>query len=184
MLLTAWLKIIVDWREVRGYSKKYILFISNIFISNAWLKLAKNWAKARQHLSLNFCCLKIIRFHHPRYHPKIMVDILKMYSNKCVCFNKINLKAHKLIKKRLQQRCFPVKYAKYSKATALVATPDNFRCIAAIHPQVANVFLRISRKFSEELATTLPVVIHCCFFFKSVKFFIDYFCYEHSLLKS
>ena len=52
--------------------------ISNTLISKARLKLAK---KIKQKLSntlrLKFCYLKIIRFIHPRYHPKIIGDILK-----------------------------------------------------------------------------------------------------------
>ena len=40
--------------------------ISNTFISNARLKLTKH-----------FYYLKIICFLHPRYHPKIIGDILK-----------------------------------------------------------------------------------------------------------
>ena len=33
-------------------------------------------------MRLNFCYLKIIRSPHPRYHPKIIGDILKMYKKK------------------------------------------------------------------------------------------------------
>ena len=50
----------------------YTLFYKQpFFISNVRLKLAK---KIKQKLSntlkLNFCCLKIICFFHPRYQPK------------------------------------------------------------------------------------------------------------------
>ena len=41
-------------------------------------------------LRLNFWFLKIIPFLHPRYHPKITRDILKMYQkNKYVSFNEL-----------------------------------------------------------------------------------------------
>ena len=65
--------------------------ISNTFISNARLKLAK---KIKQMLSntlrLNFCYLKYIHILHPRYHPKIIVHILKnKEKNKCVCIHEI-----------------------------------------------------------------------------------------------
>ena len=57
---------------------KLHFFISNIFISKTRLKLTK---KTKQKLSntlrLNFCYLKIIRFLHPGYHPKVIGDILK-----------------------------------------------------------------------------------------------------------
>ena len=33
-------------------------------------------------LRLNFCYLKIVYSPHPRYHPKIIGDILKMYKKK------------------------------------------------------------------------------------------------------
>ena len=47
------------------------------FISNARLKLAKIQQKLSNTLRLNFCYLKIICFLHPRYHPKVIGDILK-----------------------------------------------------------------------------------------------------------
>ena len=58
-------------------------FLSNAFISNARL----NWQKIKQMLSntqrLNFLYLKIIGFHHPRYQPKIIDDILKNVKITC-----------------------------------------------------------------------------------------------------
>ena len=53
-----------------------------------------NWKKIRRKLSntlrLNFRDLKIFFYHHPRYHPKIMKDILKNnIKNKSVCFNSV-----------------------------------------------------------------------------------------------
>ena len=55
----------------------HAFFKSNTFISNAsW-----NWRKIKQKLSstlrLNFCYLKIICFVHPRYHSKLIGDIIK-----------------------------------------------------------------------------------------------------------
>ena len=49
--------------------------ISNTFVTNASLKLAKNQAKAKQHPEAKLR-LKI-NFLHSRYHPKIIGDILK-----------------------------------------------------------------------------------------------------------
>ena len=51
--------------------------ISNSFISNARLKLAKTKQMISNDLRLSFCYLKIIHILHPRYHPKIIVHILK-----------------------------------------------------------------------------------------------------------
>ena len=65
-------------------------FISNIFISNVWLKLEKIRRKLSNTLRLNFRDLKIFFYHYPRYHPKIMKDILKNnIKNKCVCLNNV-----------------------------------------------------------------------------------------------
>ena len=51
---------------------KYTFFvITNTLISYARLKLAKNLAKAKHTLGLSFCIF------HPRYHQKIVWDILK-----------------------------------------------------------------------------------------------------------
>ena len=54
-----------------------MFFISNIFINNARLKLAKNQENVTNTLKLNFGYLKIIHILHPRYHPKIIGHILK-----------------------------------------------------------------------------------------------------------
>ena len=53
-----------------------LFFISNTFISNARLKLAKNQAKAKQQAEAELLLL-IIHFPRPCYHPKIIGDILK-----------------------------------------------------------------------------------------------------------
>ena len=51
-------------------------FISNTFISNAQLKLAKIKQKLSNTLRINFHYLTIICFLHLRYHPEIIGDIL------------------------------------------------------------------------------------------------------------
>ena len=56
--------------------------------------LSSNWQKIKQLLSntlrLNFCYLKIIHILHPRYHPKIIGDVLKnKQKKKCVCIHEI-----------------------------------------------------------------------------------------------
>ena len=51
-------------------------FISNTFISNTRLQLAKNKQKLSNTLRLNIGYLKIIHYLHPRYHPKIIGHIL------------------------------------------------------------------------------------------------------------
>ena len=39
---------------------------------------------------MNFPFLKIIRFLHPSYYPKVVGDIVKnIPKNKCVCFNEV-----------------------------------------------------------------------------------------------
>ena len=65
-------------------------FISNTFISNARLKLAKIQANAQQHPVAEFCYLKIIHILHPRYQPEIIGYILINKQNKeCVCIHEI-----------------------------------------------------------------------------------------------
>ena len=52
-----------------------LFFVSNTFISNAWLKSTK---------IVNFCCLKIIHFLLPRYHPKSNKRYSKNVQKTCV----------------------------------------------------------------------------------------------------
>ena len=52
-------------------------FISSTFICNARLKLIRNEANTKQHPKAELYYLKIILVLHARYHPKIMVQILK-----------------------------------------------------------------------------------------------------------
>ena len=61
------------YKNARFFYKQHF----DTLISNARLKLVKKQAKAKNTLKLNFCYLKIIRFFHPRCHPKIIADILK-----------------------------------------------------------------------------------------------------------
>ena len=64
-------------------------FLSNTFISNARLKLARIQANAKQHPEAD-CHLKIIHILHPRYHPKMVGQVLKnKKKDKCVCIHKI-----------------------------------------------------------------------------------------------
>ena len=55
---------------------RYFL-ISNTFISNARLKFARNQAKAKQHPQAELLLFDNYSLSHPRYHPKILGDILK-----------------------------------------------------------------------------------------------------------
>ena len=61
----------------------------DFFISNARLKFAK---KTKQNLSnnlrLNFSYLRIIGFLHPRYHPKIIGNILKNIQKQSLLFKR------------------------------------------------------------------------------------------------
>ena len=54
----------------------HAFFISNIFISNAKLKLANNQGKARQHPEVELLLFENYSLFYPRYHPKIVEDIL------------------------------------------------------------------------------------------------------------
>ena len=61
------------------YCEIHAFFINNTFINKVRLKLEKK--KIRQKLSntlrLNLHNLKIINFHHPRHHAKIIGNVLK-----------------------------------------------------------------------------------------------------------
>ena len=67
----------------------HAFFISNTFISNARLKMAKNQAKAKQHLESKLLLFEIIRFLHSFYHPKIIDILRKCTKSNCVCFNEV-----------------------------------------------------------------------------------------------
>ena len=77
-------------------------FISNTLVNNARLKLTKNQAKAKQHPTLNFCYLKIIR-SLPRY-PKIIGGILKNVQKTSTVIWLMTMKMMLKIKKRSQVR--------------------------------------------------------------------------------
>ena len=63
----------------RSYKNNYTrFFISNTFISNARLKLAKNQAKANQHPEAELQLFENYSLSlHPRFYTKILGDILK-----------------------------------------------------------------------------------------------------------
>ena len=82
--------------------------VSNTFISNAGLKLAKNQVNTKQHPEAERLLLKIIHILHPRYHSKIIKQILKnKQKNKRVCIHEIKrliiMKEKMKMKSRLQR---------------------------------------------------------------------------------
>ena len=71
-------------------TKLHVVFISNTFISNARLKLAKNQLNAKQHPETELLLFENLHIFHQRYHPKIIEHILKTkQKNKCVCMHEI-----------------------------------------------------------------------------------------------
>ena len=77
-----------------GYFANFLdsthFFISNTFISNVRLKVAKIKQNLSNTLRLNFCYLKMIFFLHPHYHPKIIGVIQGYYTKiKYVCLNEV-----------------------------------------------------------------------------------------------
>ena len=68
----------------------HAFFISNTFISNARLELAKNRANAKQHPGAEPLLFKNIHIFHPPYHTKIIGCILKSkQKKKCVSIHEI-----------------------------------------------------------------------------------------------
>ena len=118
----------VNFANTKIYTTRRIFhihafFISNIFISNNRLKLAK---KSKQKLSnimrLSFCYLKIIHFLYKSNGPevfckKVFLKILQnSQENPCVRVSfliKLQAPLATLLKKRLWHRCFPVNFAKF-----------------------------------------------------------------------
>ena len=64
-------------------------FISNTFISNPRLKLAKIKQMLSNTLWLNFCYLKIIHILYPRYHPKVMDIFYKIIKRTSICVHTV-----------------------------------------------------------------------------------------------
>ena len=64
-------------------------YISNTFISNARLKLAKIKQMPSNILRLKFCYLKIILIRHPRYHPKTGLGQSGRVRDKSTFFTKV-----------------------------------------------------------------------------------------------
>ena len=61
---------------------------TRFFISNAWLKLAKNQVNTKQHTEAEL--LALIHIFHPSYLPRITEHILKnKEKNKCACIPEI-----------------------------------------------------------------------------------------------
>ena len=65
-----------------------LFFVSNTFIINVKLKLAKIQANVKQHPEAEL--LLFIHILHPRYQPEIIEHILKNKQNKkCLCIHEI-----------------------------------------------------------------------------------------------
>ena len=72
--------------QYKIWSTVHAVFISNTFISNVALKLAKNQANAKQHPEAELLLMEIIPILHSRYHPKILGHTLKTRT-KCLNHN-------------------------------------------------------------------------------------------------
>ena len=67
-----------------------LFFISNTFISNARLKLAKNQAKTTQHLEVELLLFENYLLSSSKRSSKNIMRYSKKYTkNKCVCFNEV-----------------------------------------------------------------------------------------------
>ena len=70
---------------------QYTLFQKQYFYKQRQAKISKNSSKSSATpWGWTFAYLKIISFFHPRYHPKVIGDILKnVQKYKCICFNDV-----------------------------------------------------------------------------------------------
>ena len=59
-----------NWLSIVTASIRF--FISNTFINNTRLKLAKNQAKAKQHPEAELLLIENFHLLHPCYHPKLI----------------------------------------------------------------------------------------------------------------
>ena len=74
----------------RPVRELHAFFISNTFISNGSLKLAKNQANAKQHPEVKLLLFENFHIVHLHCHPEIMGHILKnKQMNKYVCIHEI-----------------------------------------------------------------------------------------------
>ena len=83
--LFTYRKIVVSYHFNLYVVHTFLFFISNTFISNVKLKLAKNQANAKHHCQLNFCCYSqssfILSSKNNRTHSK------KKKKNMYVCIH-------------------------------------------------------------------------------------------------
>ena len=84
----VYVKELLRARYVHGHERARN-FSNAAFIRNARLKLAKNQANAKQHPEAKFSLFENYCILRPRYHPRIIGNILKIYKNNCGCFNDV-----------------------------------------------------------------------------------------------
>ena len=130
----------------------HAFFISDTFISNARLKLAKNKVNARQHpRGWTFDIWKFFTFFiHSRYHPKIIGHILKnKQQNKSVCIHTINHNEKKM-KMKNRSRKYSInrpryrqgrKYSKHKKCLSIM--------VICIKQHLSNIWSSIHEKVKQ-----------------------------------
>ena len=127
-------------------------FISNTFLSNARLKLAKIKQKLSNTLKLNFSYLKIIRFLHP---PKIIGDFLKnVQKNKYVCLIEVIwLKTMKMRMKNTSHRYDIARLRpRHGQKYTIYKMCLNIMMAISIKQHVSNIWSSIYEKLSNSEA--------------------------------
>ena len=118
----------MEFSQTVTYLSIHAFFISNTFISNARLKLAKNQANAKLHPEAEFYSyLKIIHILYPRYHPKVIGHILKnKLKNKRVFIHDITRLIIMKMKMKMKNKSHRPrsrhehKYSKYKKCLGII----------------------------------------------------------------
>ena len=139
---------------IQWMPKKTLLFISNTFVSNSWLKLAKIKQRLSNTLRLNFWYLKIIRMFHPRYQPRIIGHILKnKLKNKFLCIHEILRLIIMKMKMKMKKRSpryvinrpsswHGHKYSKYKKCLSMMM-------LICIKQHLSNIWSSIHEKVKQ-----------------------------------
>ena len=118
----------------------HAFFISNIFISNARLKLAKSQANAKQNPEAELLVFEIIHIFYQRYDPKVLGYILKnKQKNNCVCIHEIIglfiMKMKMKMKKRLHRYDKNSPKPRYSKYKNYI----NMMLLICINQHLSNI---------------------------------------------
>ena len=101
------------------YMKKVFYSAKSLTFCGTITKFLIQWFLIKKHVLLRYLIPKCRRSHQRRSIKKVLLKIFAIFIGKQLRWSLFLIKSQKFVKKRLQQKCFPVSLAKFLRTLIL-----------------------------------------------------------------